>query len=160
MTLADQSAGVVTDGARLLLRHPPYLYYMVSRSFSRFASQIAAVAVGWQIYDLTGSAFQLGMVGLAQFVPMLALVFVAGHIADRYDRRRVVQICQTLQGLTAILLAWGTYAGWITVPQIFVALVVIGAATAFEAPAGSALLPGVVPEGRLQKATALSTGVF
>lgn len=160
MTLADQSAHVVSDGARLLLRHPPYLHYMVSRSFSRFASQIAAVAVGWQIYEMTGSAFQLGMVGLAQFAPMLALVFFAGHIADRYDRRRVVMLCQLLQGVTAILLAWGTYAGWITAPQIFVALVVIGAATAFEAPAGSALLPGVVPEGHLQKATALSTGVF
>ncbi|WP_398470313.1 MFS transporter [Tardiphaga sp.] len=160
MTLADQSAHVVSDGARLLLRHPPYLYYMVSRSFSRFASQIAAVAVGWQIYEMTGSAFQLGMVGLAQFAPMLALVFFAGHIADRYDRRRVVMLCQLLQGVTAVLLAWGTYAGWITAPQIFVALVVIGAATAFEAPAGSALLPGVVPEGHLQKATALSTGVF
>ena len=72
MTLADQPADVASDGARLLLRHPPYIYYMVSRSFSRFASQIAAVAVGWQIYDLTGSAFQLGMVGLAQFAPMLA----------------------------------------------------------------------------------------
>jgi MFS family permease len=150
----------VADGAGVLLRHPPYLFYLWSRSFSRFASQIAAVAVGWQIYDLTGSAFQLGMVGLAQFAPMLALVFVAGHIADRYDRRRVVQVCQILQGLMAVLLGWGTYAGWITVPQIFVALVLIGAATAFEAPAGSALLPGVVPEGHLQKATALSTGVF
>jgi MFS family permease len=161
MTLTGQPApAVVADGSSVLLRHPPYLFYLWSRSFSRFASQIAAVAVGWQIYDLTGSAFQLGMVGLAQFAPMLALVFVAGHIADRYDRRRVVQVCQTLQGLTAVLLAWGTYAGWLTVPQIFVALVVIGAATAFEAPAGSALLPGVVPEGYLQKATALSTGVF
>ena len=113
----------MNDGARLLLRHPPYLYYMVSRSFSRFASQIAAVAVGWQIYDMTGSAFHLGMVGLAQFAPMLALVFFAGHIADRYDRRRVVMLCQLLQGVTAVLMAWGTYAGWITAPQIFIAAI-------------------------------------
>jgi MFS family permease len=161
MTLTDQSApATVANGNSVLLRHSPYLFYLWSRSFSRFASQIAAVAVGWQIYDLTGSAFQLGMVGLAQFAPMLALVFVAGHIADRYDRRSVVQVCQFLQGTTAALLGWGTFAGWITVPEIFVALVVIGASTAFEAPAGSALLPGVVPEGYLQKATALSTGVF
>jgi MFS family permease len=161
MTLSTEPAApVVPGGTRALLRHPPFLFYLWSRGFSRFASQIAAVAVGWQIYDLTGSAFQLGMVGLAQFVPMLALVFVAGHIADRYDRRRVVQLCQLLQGLTAVLLTWGTHAGWLTVPQIFLALVVIGAATAFEGPAGSALLPGVVPDGLLQKATAFSTGVF
>jgi MFS family permease len=133
---------------------------VASRSFSRFSSQIAAVAVGWQVYDLTGSAFQLGMVGLVQFVPMLVLVFAGGHIADRYDRRRVVQICQIVQGLTAAYLAWGSFAGWLTVPEIFVAVAVFGAATAFESPAASALLPGVVPEGRLQKASALTTGIF
>ncbi|MEH2468668.1 MFS family permease [Nitrobacteraceae bacterium AZCC 2161] len=133
---------------------------MWSRSFSRFSSQIAAVAVGWQVYDLTGSAFQLGMVGLVQFVPMLVLVFAGGHTADRYDRRRVVQTCQTVQGLTAAYLAWGSFAGWLTVPEIFAAVAVFGAATAFESPAASALLPGVVPEGRLQKASALTTGIF
>jgi MFS family permease len=141
-----------------LLRHSPFLYFVASRSFSRFSSQIAAVAVGWQIYDLTSSAFDLGMVGLVQFIPMAVLVFAAGHAADRYDRRYVVQICQLTQGLTAVFLAWGTLAGWLTVPVIFVALAVLGAATAFESPAGAALLPGVVPEGTLQRATALSTG--
>lgn len=133
---------------------------MWSRSFSRFSSQIAAVAVGWQVYDLTGSAFQLGMVGLVQFIPMLVLVFAGGHTADRYDRRRVVQTCQIVQGLTAAYLAWGSLAGWLTVPEIFAAVAVFGAATAFESPAASALLPGVVPEGRLQKASALTTGIF
>jgi MFS family permease len=161
MTLSSPTTpAIVPDGSSSLLRHLPFLIYLWSRSFSRFASQIAAVAVGWQVYDLTDSAFQLGMVGLAQFAPMLVLVFAAGHIADRYDRRRVTQVCQILQSLTAALLAWGTFAGWLTVPQIFTALVVVGASTAFESPASAALLPAVVPEGRLQKATAFSTGVF
>ncbi|MET0455829.1 MAG: MFS transporter, partial [Mycobacterium sp.] len=138
--------------------HPPFLFYVLTRTFSRFSSQIAAVAVGWQVYDMTGSAFQLGMVGLVQFLPMLLLVFAGGHIADRYDRRRVTQICQIAQGVVAAYLAWGSYAGWITAPEIFVAVALFGAATAFESPAVSALLPGVVPEGTLQKATALTTG--
>ena len=79
-------------GARELLRHGPFLFFLLSRSLSRFASQIAAVAIGWQIYDLTGSAFQLGMVGLVQFLPTALLVFVAGHAADRFERKRVVQL--------------------------------------------------------------------
>jgi len=61
-------------GARDLLRHGPFLFFLLSRSLSRFASQIAAVAIGWQIYDITGSAFQLGMVGLVQFLPTALLV--------------------------------------------------------------------------------------
>ena len=98
-------AAIVPDGSSVLLRHPPFMFYVASRSLSRFSSQIAAVAVGWQIYDLTGSAFQLGMVGLVQFLPMLLLVFAGGHAADRYDRRRVVQLCQIAQGLAAAYLA-------------------------------------------------------
>src|SRR5665213_2794077 len=139
-----------------LFRHRPFVFYFGARGFSEFASMIGAVAVGWQIYALTESAFDLGMIGLAQFVPTLVLVFVAGHAADRYDRKRVVQACQIVDGLTAAFLAWGSYGGWLTVPEIYAAVVVFGLGTAFEAPAGSALLPGVVPEGRLQKATALS----
>jgi MFS family permease len=159
MSVLDQPADAVEPvGSGVLLRHPPYLFYVWSRCFSRFSSQIAAVAVGWQVYDLTGSAFQLGMVGLVQFLPMLLLVFAGGHAADRYDRRRVVQICQIVQGLVAFYLAWGSYGGWIAVPEIFVAVALFGAATAFESPAGSALLPGVVPDGTLQKATALTSG--
>ena len=153
-------AAIVPDGASLLLRHPPFAFYVASRSFSRFSSQIAAVAVGWQIYDLTGSAFQLGMVGLVQFLPMLLLVFAGGHAADRYDRRRVVQLCQIAQGLAAAYLAWGSFSGWITVPEIFAAVAVFGAATAFESPAGAALLPAVAPDGTMQKATALTTGIY
>ncbi|HEY8332776.1 MAG TPA: MFS transporter [Tardiphaga sp.] len=159
MTVLNQpDVAIDPVGSSVLLRHPPYLFYVWSRCFSRFSSQIAAVAVGWQVYDLTGSAFQLGMVGLVQFLPMLLLVFAGGHAADRYDRRRVVQICQIVQGLVAFYLAWGSYGGWIAVPEIFVAVALFGAATAFESPAGSALLPGVVPDGALQKATALTSG--
>src|SRR5438445_12545787 len=98
-------------GARELLRHGPFLFFLLSRSLSRFSSQIAAVAIGWQIYDLTGSAFDLGMVGLVQFAPTALLVFVAGHAADRFERKRVVQLCQLVEAATALYLAGITYLG-------------------------------------------------
>ena len=152
-------SSLMQAGSSALLKHPSFLLFVLSRSFSRFSGQIAAVAVGWQIYDLTGSAFDLGMVGLVQFLPTALLVFVAGHAVDRYERRRVVQICLTVEALTALLLAWGAYAGSLTVLEIFVAMAVLGTAGAFESPATAALLPLVAPPGSLQRATAISSGV-
>ena len=145
-------------GASDLLRHRSFLLFLLSRSLSRFSSQIGAVAIGWQIYDLTGSAFDLGMVGLVQFLPTALLVFVAGQAADRYERKRVVQICQLAEALTALFLAWGAYTGSLTVVQIFIATAVLGTAGAFESPTTSALLPLITPQGLLQRATALSSG--
>jgi MFS family permease len=146
--------------AKTLFGHRPFLFYFWARSFSEFSYQIAAVAVGWQIYALTGSAFDLGMIGLVQFVPTALLVFLAGHAADRYDRKRVVQMCQFAAGLAAAFLAWGSFAGWVNAQAIFAAVAVFGAATAFEGPAAAALLPGVAPDGMLQRATATSTAAF
>jgi len=141
-----------------LLRHRPFLFFLLSRSLSRFASQAAAVAIGWQLYALTGSAFDLGMVGLVQFLPTALLVFVAGHAADRFERKRVVQLCQIAEALTAVFLAASTYMGWLNPVQIYIATFVIGIAGAFESPATAALLPQVVPQGSLQRATAISSG--
>jgi MFS family permease len=146
----------VSAGA--LLAHRPFLFFLLSRSLSRFSSQIAAVAIGWQIYDLTGSAFDLGMVGLVQFLPTALLVFVAGHAADRYERKRVVQLCQLAEAATALYLAISTYLGAIGEVQIFVATFVLGIAGAFESPATAALLPLIAPQGSLQRATAISSG--
>jgi MFS family permease len=145
-------------GARDLLTHRSFLFFLLSRSLSRFSSQIGAVAIGWQVYDLSGSAFDLGMVGLVQFLPTALLVFVAGHAADRFERKRVVQLCQLVEALTALFLAGSTYAGTITEVQIFIATFVLGIAGAFESPATSALLPLIAPQGSLQRATAISSG--
>src|SRR5258705_2750208 len=151
-------SSMVTADSSSLLRHRSFLLFLLTRSFSRFSSQVAAVAIGWQIYDLTGSAFDLGMVGLVQFLPTALLVDVAVHAVDRYERRRVLQICQLAQAWTALLLAGGAHPGTLTVVQIFIATAVLGTATAFEGPAVAALLPLIVPQGTLQRATALSSG--
>jgi MFS family permease len=149
---------MIPAGSAALLKHRSFLLFLLSRSSSRFANQVAAVAIGWQVYDLTGSAFDLGMVGLVQFLPTALLVFAAGHVADRYERKRVMQLCQLAQALTAVFLAVGAYTGTLTVVQIFIATGVLGTATAFEGPAVAALLPLIVPQGSLQRATALSSG--
>jgi MFS family permease len=145
-------------GAGALLKHRSFVLFLLSRSLSRFSSQIGAVAIGWQIYDLTGSAFDLGMVGLVQFLPTALLLFVAGNAADRYERKRVVQLCQLAEALTALFLACGAYSGWLTVTHIFIASFVLGTAGAFESPTIAALLPLITPQGSLQRATAISSG--
>jgi MFS family permease len=155
----DQASTLLASPVALS-RHPPLLLYIASRTLSEFSYQVATVAVGWQIYALTGSAFYLGLAGLVQFIPSALLVFVAGHAADRYDRRRIVQLCELTQGLAAGYLAVRLLMGTLTAPEIFVVLGVFGLCGAFESPASSALLPAVAPEGMLQRATALSTGTW
>jgi MFS family permease len=134
--------------------------YTASRGLSELAYQIAAVAVGWQIYALSHSALYLGLSGLVQFMPTLVLVFGAGHVADRYDRRRIAALCQVVAGLAAALLAWASFEGRLTVAGLFAAVAVFGTANAFESPASSALLPGIVPPSELQRATALSSAAW
>jgi MFS family permease len=156
----DHELRKVGTSAGTLLRQPSLIFFLLSRSLSRFSSQIGAVAIGWQVYDMTGRAFDLGMVGLVQFLPTALLVFVAGHAADRFERKRVIQVCQVAEALTALFLAWGSFAGWISEVHIFIATFVLGTASAFESPATAALLPLIAPQGTLQRATALSSGAI
>ncbi|MGD1066389.1 MAG: MFS transporter [Vulcanimicrobiaceae bacterium] len=141
-----------------LLRHPPYLLYVGARTASEFAYQMSAVAIAWQVYTLTHSALDLGLIGLVQFAPSALLTFYVGHVADRYDRPRVVQLCRLVFGLAAAILAWGSFAGWLRVPEIFAVALVFGIAEAFESPAQGALLSGVTPAGSLQRAAAFASG--
>jgi MFS family permease len=151
-------SSAITVGAGDLVRQPPFVLFLLSRSLSRFSSLIGIVAFGWQVYDMTGSAFALGMIGLVGFIPTALLVFVAGTAADRYERKRILQACQYIEALTSLLLAWGAFAGWLNVVDIFIAVLVLGTTAAFENPATAALLPQVVPQGAVQRATALSSG--
>ncbi|KAA1006523.1 MFS transporter [Paraburkholderia panacisoli] len=140
-----------------LPKHPPFQRFWCTRILSSLSFQMLAVAMGWHIYALTHSAFALGLVGLAQFLPMFMLTLVVGHVADRYDRRRIAAICQGLESAAALLFAFGTFGGWISAPVIYVLAACVGAARAFESPAVASLLPAVVPRGYLPKATAWAT---
>ncbi|MGX9965508.1 MFS transporter [Roseomonas sp. F4] len=143
--------------ATSLLRQRPFALFLGSRILSAAALQIQVVAVGWQVYDLTDSALALGLVGLAQFLPMLLLTLVVGQVADRVDRRRLVGLCRLTTALGGAGLAWGSLAGWLDRDAIFAFVVLFGTARAFEMPAQQALLAGVVTGRDLPRGTAMST---
>src|SRR5512139_701350 len=136
----EPPSSIPVSGASVL-SHKPFASFLSSRVSSSIAFQIQGVAVGWQIYALTGSAFYLGLVGLAQFLPMFLLTLVAGHVADRYDRRIIIRLCQIVEGLAAAALAFGSFSGWQSKESILVVVSVAGAARAFEAPTLQALVP-------------------
>lgn len=147
-------------GGDRLLDYPSFVVFWGARVLSAIGFQMSAVAIGWLVYALTGSAYSLGLVGLFQFLPMVVLTLLVGHVADRYDRRRIVQICLFVEGATLVVLALGVLDGWLTVPGIFVGVLVLGAARAFEQPTMAALLPAVVPAGILPRALAVSSSAM
>jgi len=143
-----------------VLKHPGYLNFAASRVFSSLSFQCAAIAMGWMIYDKTHSAFALALVGLCQFLPMVVLTFVVGHVADRFDRRRIGLICQLIEAVTAAVLAIATWRDWLTPAGILIAVTIMGATVAFERPTMAALLPNIVPSSMLQRAVATSTSMM
>jgi MFS family permease len=138
------------------VRQRCFILFWCARICSSFGYQMQSVAIGWRVYALTGSALDLGLVGLAQFLPVLVLTLAAGHVADRYDRRRIAALCQCAEALGGGILALGTFQGWLGVHGIFAVVVLIGGARAFEAPTMSALMPSLVPADMLSRASAWS----
>ena len=143
-----------------VLRHPGYLNFAASRVFSSLSFQSVAIAMGWMIYDQTHSAFALALVGFCQFLPMAVLTFVVGHVADRFDRRRIGLACQLIEAVTSLVLAIATWQQWLTPAGILVAVTIMGAVVAFERPTMAALLPSIVPVSMLQRAVATSTSMM
>src|SRR5262245_42189521 len=112
------------------------------------------VAVGWQLYAVTGSALDLGLVGLVQFVPIILLTLIVGPVADRCDRRLIATVCQAVKAAAAAMLAAGAISGWQTKAGILAIVSVVGAAQAFENPAMAALVPEVVARPLIARAMA------
>jgi MFS family permease len=131
--------------AAALLRHPPFAFLWSSRVLANLGFHIQGVAVGWQLYTITGSPLDLGLVGLVQFMPIILLTLVVGQVADRYDRRLIAAVCQTVEALAAIALALTTLGHWQSKTTILALVALVGTARAFENPAMAALVPGVVP---------------
>jgi MFS family permease len=146
------------------LRIANYRSYWLARLASTIAQSALAIVLGWQVYsmaretmDIREAAFLLGMIGLAQFVPLFVLTPIVGLIADSIDRRWIVRGTTTLLALTTAMLGLATREGWLGLPALFGAAVFVGVARAFAGPAYSALAPNLVPRESLPTAIALGS---
>jgi len=143
-----------SSSATPLLRHGPFVRFLYVRIAASVAWQMGAVAVGWQMYALTGSSFDLGLVGLVQFIPALGFFLATGQAADRYDRRKVSAASQSLEAAAVAVLALATATGWLTPALILAMAFVVGTGRAFEQPSLQSVLPNIVPAHVLPRAIA------
>ena len=139
---------------------PAFRRFLWARLLSNGAQQMLLVALGWQMYDLTSSAWDLGLVGLMQFLPALFLTIPAGQLVDRADRRTVLAASFAMLAAVALVLAWGSTGGWVGRDLILGLSVVVGIARALQSPAQQALLPSLVPIVQLPRAMAQSSSVM
>lgn len=147
--------------APLLLRHHrPFLSFWLARVFTASGFQMLTVAIGWHLYQLTGNVLDLGLVGLVEFAPRVLFMLHTGHVADRYDRRRVAALCQSLQALIALALAIASTTDSVSRELIFILAFLLGSARSFEMPATQALLPNVVPPELFPRAVAASASAM
>jgi len=139
-----------------LFAHRRFVRFWVARVAGTMANQMLMVAVAWQIYDVTSSAWDLGLVGLFQFIPALLMTLPAGHVVDRMHRGRIFAVCMLMLGGLALLLVVATQGGFVTRELLLGLSIVLGVIRAFQMPAQQALIPLLVPQALLPSAIALS----
>ncbi len=150
---------VEPSSARQLFQHRDFVLFISARGGMIFGMQIVSVAVGWHVYEISGSVLNLGLIGLAQFLPILALFLVAGVAADRIDRKLIFGCCYFVQFITSTAIGFYLLSGPTTLWPIFVLLAIDGGARAFSFPALQATLPNIVPREVFANAIAVSTSV-
>ena len=145
---------------RVAFTYPGFAYYMVARCFIVASLEMQSVAVGWQVYDITHRPLDLGLVGLAQFLPGIFLFLLAGHTADRFDRRKILLICYGGFAACSGLLLGLTFLTSRSVYSIYVVLVILGVVRTMNWPASRAILPQIVPGEHLANAIAWNSTAF
>ena len=148
------------DGRLLVLRHPDLRRYLSSRFIVAVATQVQTVAVGWQVFSVSGNPLDLGLVALSQFLPFIVLILPAGHVADHYDRRRVQLLTYVLLAVCSAALLTLALTGITDTAPVFGVMVVFGIARAFNQPTGQALLPNIAPPGTFPRAVALNSSLL
>lgn len=146
--------------ARSAVRHPDLLRFISARFLATLAAQIQIVAVGWQIYAITGDPLDLGLIGLSQFIPFVTLILPAGHAADHYRRSRIVTFCYVTEALCAVMMLLITLRSVQSTWPIFLAMVLLGGARAFSMPASQSQLPNLVPPEFFTRAVALNSSSY
>jgi MFS family permease len=152
----------ITDAndSRAAFRYPAFTIFQTARCLVVLALEMQAVAVGWQVYEITKRPLDLGLVGLAQFLPGIVLFLVAGHVADVFDRRKVLIACEAGFGICFLLLLLLTGYRIQSVAPIYVVLVLLGIVRSFNGPASRSILPHLVPEEHFQNSVAWASGIF
>ena len=140
-----------------LLQQRPFVLFWLARLASTMGYQMLALTIGWQIYEITNSAFALGLVGLIQFVPAVVLTLLIGHAADRYDRRLIVRAAHCIYALAATMIMIALLTKTLGRDLLFAAVFIIGCARAFEMPTAHALAPTLVPSPLISRAVAAWT---
>ena len=148
------------QSARVAFEYPNFRHYMTARFLVTTATEMQSVAVGWQVYALTHRPLDLGLLGLAQFLPGILLFLVAGHTADRLPRQRILQTCYGAFSLCSLLLLAFTLRGLTSVYPVYLALLFNGTIRAFNGPAGQAFTPLLVAAEHFPNAIAWSSSIF
>ena len=149
----------VTPQAGGLLRQSDFLFFVAARCGGVFGVQFITVAIGWHVYTITGNVFDLGLIGLSQFLPVLLLFLLAGMAADRLDRRIVVGACFAIHALAAVILGVYLLGGGSDVLPVFGLMALHGVARGFLHPATQAILPNIVPRALFANAIAVTGSV-
>jgi MFS family permease len=148
------------SSARIAFQYPSFRLFQIARFLTITASEMQSVAVGWQIYDITHRPLDLGLVGLAQFLPPFLLFLFAGHAADRFQRKRIIMICYGAFALCSALLFMIATREVRSVAPIYAVLLLVGVVRAFNGPAGQAFMPLLVPEEHFPNAVAWGSSIF
>ncbi len=154
MSSPETPSPAATATATSLLKYPSFVRLWFTRTATTGAFQMQGVAVGWQLYEMTGNPIDLGIVGFIQFLPLVVLNLVVGQVTDRYDRRVIMRNCQIVKVAMVGLLALGSAMGWLTREWMFALLLGASTARAFEMPSMQALIPSIVPVIILPRAIA------
>ena len=141
-------------------RYAAFRNYWAARFLMTFATQVVSVAVGWQIYDLTRDPFDLGLVGIVQFLPSLLLVLVTGVVADRFGRRRIMALATLMEAACALVLLLLTWHGLYSPLPVFAVLALFGIARAFFGPASASLVANLVPPHDFANAIAWNSSAW
>ncbi len=154
------SAHAPSEPSKLAFTYVGFRFFWLTTLLVSFAVQIMSVSIAWQIYDVTGNAFLLGLVGLCLFLPALLLILVTGLTADRFNRRGIMAVCLTVElGCAVAFLALVNFEAHEVWP-IFIVLVVLGTARAFWGPAAQSLAPNLVPPEALSNAITVNASAW
>jgi MFS family permease len=145
------------SGGFAVLRNRDFALYLSSRFFASIATQMVIMAVGWQVYHITGRLLDLGLIGLSQFLPFLCLVLFSGHVADQFDRRIIIMLGHCAYAVCTLLLLGFAWMNTKTTLPIFGVLCALGVTRAFQMPAAQSFVPTLVPSVALRNALALNS---